>query len=123
MTEYIDTYVVDEDEASLIEYAFSNAYFFDGFDPEDEDHVNANALMVRLGFRDRSIDEDEELTCDTCGRVGSRDDAIEPGGPCQEPCDGIVRRVSEPSDEDFVAFPDLAEVCDECDQVVGWFFG
>lgn len=32
------------------------------------------------------------LTCDACGRVGNEDDGIEPGGPCQEPCDGIVRR-------------------------------
>lgn len=23
----------------------------------------------------------------------NRDDGIEPGGPCQEPCEGIVRRV------------------------------
>lgn len=38
-------------------------------------------------------DPNERLTCDTCGRVGSRDDGIEPGGPCQEPCDGTVRRV------------------------------
>lgn len=34
-----------------------------------------------------------DLTCDTCGRVGSTDDGIEAGGPCQEPCDGTVRRV------------------------------
>lgn len=40
-------------------------------------------------------EDDEQLTCDTCGRVGSRDDGIEPGGPCQEPCDGTVRRVHD----------------------------
>ena len=34
-----------------------------------------------------------QLTCDTCGRIGNEDDGIEPGGPCQEPCDGIVRIV------------------------------
>lgn len=36
---------------------------------------------------------DQQLTCDTCGRIGNRDDGIEPGGPCQEPCDGIVRAI------------------------------
>lgn len=30
------------------------------------------------------------LTCDTCGRTGSPDDGIGLGGPCQEPCDGVV---------------------------------
>jgi hypothetical protein len=31
------------------------------------------------------------LYCKTCGRSGNRDDGIEEGGPCQEPCDGIIR--------------------------------
>lgn len=35
------------------------------------------------------------LTCDTCGRIGSKDDGIEPGGPCQEPCDGVVRAIPQ----------------------------
>ena len=38
-------------------------------------------------------DCDEALTCDECGRIGNREDGIEPGGPCQEPCEGTVRRV------------------------------
>jgi hypothetical protein len=37
--------------------------------------------------------EDVALTCHTCGRVGNRDDGIEPGGPCQEPCPGTVEKV------------------------------
>jgi len=31
------------------------------------------------------------MFCDTCGTVGTSDDAIEPGGPCQhEWCDGTI---------------------------------
>ena len=34
------------------------------------------------------------LTCDTCGRRGNEEDGIEAGGPCQEPCEGIVRAIT-----------------------------
>jgi hypothetical protein len=36
-----------------------------------------------------------QMTCATCGRVGNRDDGIEIGGPCQEPCTGTIIRYKE----------------------------
>ena len=47
------------------------------------------------GLCDAWFDDDVRMTCDTCGRYGNADDGIEVGGPCQEPCDGIVRAVNE----------------------------
>jgi hypothetical protein len=35
------------------------------------------------------------MTCETCGRIGTRDDAIWIDGPCQEPCDGTIIRYEE----------------------------
>lgn len=35
------------------------------------------------------------MTCTTCGRIGSRDDAIYIGGPCQDPCEGTIERYEE----------------------------
>ena len=63
-------------------------------------------LALQEYFRQNGWDEDgdaiedairevdgQSLTCHTCGRVGNREDGIEPGGPCQEPCLGTVVRV------------------------------
>ena len=52
----------------------------------------ANAMLAECEL---STVEDVQMTCDTCGRYGNADDGIEVGGPCQEPCDGIVRAVNE----------------------------
>ena len=36
------------------------------------------------------------MTCETCGRIGTRDDAIWIGGPCCEPCEGTIIRYEQP---------------------------
>lgn len=68
--------------------------------PTKELHISPEDLCAEItsllddGYNMETGDcEDEALTCDECGRVGNREDGIEPGGPCQEPCEGIVRRV------------------------------
>jgi hypothetical protein len=35
------------------------------------------------------------MTCETCGRIGTRDDAIYIGGTCQDPCTGTIIRYTE----------------------------
>lgn len=61
------------------------------------DLCEAITALLDDGYNMETGESDEALTCDSCGRIGNSEDGIEPGGPCQEPCEGIVRRVSEPS--------------------------
>lgn len=64
------------------------------------------------------------LACDTCGRIGTEDDGIEPGGPCQEPCDGTVRLLARPHPDDdlHVILDALGELLDQIDrgEVTPW---
>lgn len=50
------------------------------------------------------------LHCTTCGRSGNTDDAIEIGGPCQEPCEGTVEATPESiAEHDYVFPPGVGE--------------
>lgn len=45
------------------------------------------------------------LECETCGRSGTVDDAIEIGGPCQEPCTGTLKASAASIAEHDYVFP------------------
>ena len=63
-------------------------------DIEDGEFERRDWTVEDLGLGPVLVDH-LQMTCATCGRIGNRDDAIWIGGPCQEPCDGIIERYEE----------------------------
>lgn len=115
------TWATHDEMVEYLQEAVDWSVLNSDIDTDEVDFDYLAGLYLASQYLEQVEDESYHvLTCDECGRIGNEDDGIEIGGPCQEPCEGTVREVTNEWETTHYSNDDLSEARLVTVGIAGW---